>query len=575
MASAATTTDVLIVGAGFAGMYMLHKLRQAGISGQVVEAGSGVGGTWFWNRYPGARVDIQSLEYSFGFDEELQREWRWSERYAPQPELLAYADHIAYHFDLRRDIRLDTRIAAATWDEAAQRWRIATDTGDGYDCRYFILATGCLSIPTEVSFPGIEDFNGSIYRTSRWPHEGTDFTGQRVGIIGTGSSAIQSIPVIAAQAAQLTVFQRTPNYSVPAHNGPIPPADLEAWKRDPRGYRAASRDTVGGFQNEARTDVLATESSPEDIRAELDRRWAWGGFRLLGAFGDTAIDPAANRIIQDFIAEKIREQVADPKVADLLTPKQHYFGTKRPCVDTGYFATFNRDNVELVDLHAAPIVTFNTDGIATTARQHDFDAIVLATGFDAMTGAIDRIDIRGVGGRRIQDHWAEGPRTYLGLTVAGFPNMFTITGPGSPSVLTNMINSIEQHVEWIADCLSWLADRKMASIEATPEAEAAWCRHVAEAVTPTLLPTANSWYMGANVPGKPRIFMPYAGGLNNYTHICNQVAAKGYEGFTIRAGETILSDSREFSSHPPMPDIPAKLLPIIVERLTAAGLMPA
>ena len=575
MASAATTTDVLIVGAGFAGMYMLHKLRQAGISGRVVEAGSGVGGTWFWNRYPGARVDIQSLEYSFGFDEGLQREWRWSERYAPQPELLAYADHIADHFDLRRDIRLDTRIAAATWDEAAQRWRIATDTGDGYDCRYFVLATGCLSIPTEVSFPGIEDFKGSIYRTSRWPHEGTDFTGQRVGIIGTGSSAIQSIPVIAAQAAQLTVFQRTPNYSVPAHNGPIPPADLEAWERDPRGYRAASRDTAGGFQNEARTDVLATESSPEDIRAELDRRWAWGGFRLLGAFADTAIDPAANRIIQDFIAEKIREQVADPKVADLLTPKQHYFGTKRPCVDTGYFATFNRDNVELVDLHAAPIVTFNTGGIATTARQHDFDAIVLATGFDAMTGAIDRIDIRGVGGRRIQDHWAEGPRTYLGLTVAGFPNMFTITGPGSPSVLTNMINAIEQHVEWIADCLSWLADRQMASIEATPEAEAAWCRHVAEAVTPTLLPTANSWYMGANVPGKPRMFMPYAGGLNTYTDICNQVAAKGYEGFTIRAGETILSNSREFSSHPPMPDIPAKLLPIIVERLTAAGLMPA
>ena len=575
MASAATTTDVLIVGAGFAGMYMLHKLRQAGIAGQVVEAGSGVGGTWFWNRYPGARVDVQSLEYSFSFDEGLEREWRWSERYAPQAELLAYADHVADRFDLRRDIRLDTRITAATWDEAAQCWHIATDTGDGYDCRYFILATGCLSIPTEISFPGIEDFKGPIYRTSRWPCAGPDFAGQRVGIIGTGSSAIQSIPVIAAQAAQLTVFQRTPNYSMPAHNGPIPPADLEAWQRDPRGYRAASRDTAGGYQNEFRADVLATESSPEDIRAELDRRWAWGGFRLLGAFGDTAIDPAANRIIQDYIAEKIREQVVDPKVADLLTPKQHYFGTKRPCVDTGYFATFNRDNVELVDLHTAPIVTFNTGGIATIARQHDFDAIVLATGFDAMTGAIDRIDIRGVGGRRIKDHWAEGPRTYLGLMVSGFPNMFTITGPGSPSVLTNMINAIEQHVEWIADCLSWLAERQMASIEATPEAEAAWHRHVAEAVAPTLLPTANSWYMGANVPGKPRTFMAYAGGLNTYTGICKQVAAKGYEGFTILAGGTVLSNSREFASYPPLPDIPAKLLPMIVERLTAAGLMSA
>jgi cyclohexanone monooxygenase len=571
---ATTTTDALIVGAGFAGMYMLHKLRQVGVAAQVVEAGSGVGGTWFWNRYPGARVDIQSLEYSFGFDEALEQEWRWSERYAPQPELLAYADHIADRFDLRRDIRLDTRVTAASWDEARQRWQIETDTGDGYDCRYLILATGCLSIPTEVSFPGIEDFAGPIYRTSRWPHEGVDFTGLRVGIIGTGSSAIQSIPVIAEQAAQLTVFQRTPNYSVPAHNGPIPAADLEAWQRDPRAYRAASRDTVGGFQNEARPDVLATESTPEAIRAELERRWAWGGFRLLGAFADTAIDPDANRIVQDFIAEKIREQVRDPRVADLLTPKQHYFGTKRPCVDTGYFATFNRDNVELVDLHAAPIVRFNAGGIATTARQHDFDAIVLATGFDAMTGAIDRIDIRGAGGRRIRDHWAEGPRTYLGLMIAGFPNLFTITGPGSPSVLTNMINSIEQHVEWVADCLSWLGDRQQASIEATPEAEAAWCRHVAEAVTPTLLPTANSWYMGANVPGKPRVFMPYAGGLNTYTEICNQVAAKGYEGFTIRAGDTVLSDARHFTSHPPMPDIPPKLLPIIVERLTAAGLMP-
>jgi cyclohexanone monooxygenase len=575
MATATTATDVLIVGAGFAGMYMLHKLRQAGIPAQVVEAGSGVGGTWFWNRYPGARVDIQSLEYSFGFDEALEMEWRWSERYAPQPELLAYADHVADRFDLRRDIRLNTRVAAAAWDDGAHRWHVTTDTGAAYDCRYFILATGCLSVPTDVTFPGIDDFKGPIYRTSRWPHEGVDFSGQRVGIIGTGSSAIQSIPIIAEQAAKLTVFQRTPNYSVPAHNGPIPAEDLDAWARDPRGYRAASRDTVGGFQNEARPDALATETPPDEVRAELERRWAWGGFRLLGAFADTAIDPEANRVIQDFIAEKIREQVRDPRVADLLTPKQHYFGTKRPCVDTGYYATFNRDNVELVDLHAAPIVTFNATGIATSARQHDFDAIVLATGFDAMTGAIDRIDIRGRNDVRIKDHWAEGPRTYLGLMIAGFPNMFTITGPGSPSVLTNMINSIEQHVEWVADCLSWLGSRQQTAIEASPEAEDQWCEHVRAAVTPTLLPQANSWYMGANVPGKPRMFMPYAGGLNTYTEICNQVAAKGYEGFVIRSGNTVLDNSPSFTSHPPMPDIPAPLLPIIVERLTAAGLMPA
>lgn len=572
--SATSHIDVLIVGAGFAGMYMLHKLRTAGFETKVFEAGAGVGGTWFWNRYPGARVDIQSLEYSFGFDAALEDEWRWSERYAPQPELLRYAEHVADRFDLKRDVTFNTRVASAHWDEADQRWRVTTDKGEEVQCRHLILATGCLSIPTEVTFSGLDDFAGDVYRTSRWPHEGVDFSGQRVGIIGTGSSAIQSIPFIAEQAEKLTVFQRTPNYSIPAHNGPIPDADMEAWAKDPRAYRAASRDTVGGFQNEA-NEALATDTPPEDVRTELERRWAWGGFRILGAFADTAIDPEANRMVQDFIASKIREQVSDPAVADLLTPKDHPFGTKRPCVDTGYYATFNRPNVELINLRDEPLVAFDATGLLTEARHYDFDAVVLATGFDAMTGAIDRIDIRGVGGRTMKQHWAEGPKTYLGLMVTGFPNLFTITGPGSPSVLTNMLNSIEQHVEWIADCLVSLQRRQQTSIEASAEAEAAWCRHSAEAVAPSMLPQANSWYMGANVPGKPRMFMPYAGGLNTYTEICRQVADKGYEGFIIRQGEQIHSDSRAFTSHPPMPDIPEKLMPIIVERLTAAGLMPA
>jgi len=566
--------DALIVGAGFAGMYMLHKLRGLGFNATVVEAGSGVGGTWYWNRYPGARVDIQSLEYSFGFDEELEAEWRWSERYAPQPELLRYAEHVAERFDLKRDIRFSTRVTAAHWDDAAQEWNVQTETGPALRCRHLILATGCLSIPTDVTFPGIDTFRGDIYRTSRWPHEGVDFSGKRVGIIGTGSSAIQSIPIIAGQAEHLTVFQRTPNYSMPAHNGPIPDADFEAWSKDPRGYRAASRDTGGGFQNEA-SDALITDTAPEEIRTELERRWAWGGFRILGAYADTAIDPEANRIIQDFVAEKIREQVADPAVAARLTPKDHPFGTKRPCVDTGYYATFNRPNVALVDLRAEPLATFTEDGIRTAARDYAFDAVVLATGFDAMTGAIERIDLVGRGGRRIRDHWIEGPRTYLGLMISGFPNLFTITGPGSPSVLTNMINSIEQHVEWIADCLVALKQRQQTSIEASEEAEATWCRHSAEAVTPTLLPQANSWYMGANVPGKPRMFMPYAGGLNNYTEICRQVAAKDYEGFVIRQGERVLSESRVFTSQPAPGEIPEKLAPIIMERLMAAGLLPA
>jgi cyclohexanone monooxygenase len=570
----APALDALIVGAGFAGMYMLHKLRGLGFQAKGVEAGSSVGGTWYWNRYPGARVDIQSLEYSFGFDEELERQWRWSERYAPQPELLRYAEHVAERFDLKRDIRFNTRVTAAHWDEPAQAWAVTTDTGDPVRCRHLILATGCLSIPTDVTFPGLDTYKGKVYRTSRWPHEGVDFSQLRVGIIGTGSSAIQSIPIIAEQAAHLTVFQRTPNYSMPAHNGPIPEADFEAWAKDPRAYRAASKDTVGGFQNEA-SDRLATETPPDEIRAELERRWAWGGFRILGAFADTAIDPEANRILHEFIAQKIREQVADPALAELLTPKDHPFGTKRPCVDTGYYATFNRPNIKLVDLRAEPLVSFNAEGIKTSANTYAFDAVVLATGFDAMTGAIDRIDLRGIGGQRIKDHWAEGPRTYLGLMVAGFPNLFTITGPGSPSVLTNMINSIEQHVEWIADCLVSLKQRQQTSIEASPEAEAAWCRHVAEAVTPTMLPQANSWYMGANVPGKPRMFMPYAGGLNNYTEICRQVAAKDYEGFIIRQGPQVLSESRVFTSLPEPGEIPEKLMPIIAGRLMAAGLLPA
>ena len=566
--------DALIVGAGFAGMYMLHRLRAAGIEAKVVEAGAGVGGTWYWNRYPGARVDIQSLEYSFGFDEALETEWRWSERYAPQPELLRYAEHVAERFDLKRDIQLNTRVAAAHWDEDDQLWEVTTDAGARIICRHLILATGCLSIPTEVTFPGLDTFTGDVYRTSRWPHEGVDFTGKKVGIIGTGSSAIQSIPIIAEQADRLTVFQRTPNYSIPAHNGPIPKADLDAWAKDPRAYRAASLDTIGGFQNEA-NDALATDTPPEAVRTELERRWAWGGFRILGAFADTSIDPDANKMVQDFVADKIRAQVKDPAVADRLTPKDHPFGTKRPCVDTGYYATFNRPNVDLIDLRSEPLVSFDATGIRTEAQHYPFDAVVLATGFDAMTGAIDRIDIRGVGGRRIQGHWAEGPRTYLGLMVAGFPNMFTITGPGSPSVLTNMLNSIEQHVEWISDCLASLYQRQQTSIEASAEAEAAWCRHVAEAVTPSLLPQANSWYMGANVPGKPRMFMPYAGGLNTYTAICNEVAAKDYEGFIIRQGQQLHPNSHSFTSHPPVGEIPEKLMPIIVERLSAAGLLPA
>lgn len=561
--------DVLIVGAGFAGMYMALKCREQGLKYHVVEAGSGVGGTWYWNRYPGARVDIQSLEYSFGFDERLEQEWRWSERYAPQPELLAYANHVADRFELKQDIRFNTRVTAANWQAADDRWDVSLDNGELVHARFVIMATGCLSVPTDVTFPGIEDYQGRVYRTSRWPHDGVDFAGQTVGIIGTGSSAIQSIPIIAAQAEKLTVFQRTPNYSMPAHNGPIPDPDFQEWLADPRAYRARSRATVGGFWNEAREDVLLINTPPEEIRQELERRWAWGGFRILGGFADQAMDPDANRIVHEFVAAKIREQVKDPKVADLLTPKDHPFATKRPCVDTGYYATYNRDNVDLVDLRADPLETFTATGIKTKDNRFDFDAVVLATGFDAMTGAIDRIDIRGVGGETMKEHWANGPETYLGLMVAGFPNMFLITGPGSPSVLTNMINSIEQHVEYVASIIGALNASQAGRIEATREAERLWTDHVDQTAAMTLLPQANSWYMGANVPGKPRRFMPYAGGLHTYTDICNTVRDKGWEGFVVARGDQLLSESRTFTTYPPPPeDMAPHLMEMAMSRVS-------
>ncbi len=557
--------DVLIVGAGFSGMYMALKAREQGLSHQVIEAGSGVGGTWYWNRYPGARVDIQSLEYSFGFDEKLEQEWRWTERYAPQPELLAYANHVADRFALRPAIRFNTRVTAAHWDAAADGWNVTLDTDEVIPARFVVLATGCLSVPTDVTFAGLGDYQGRIYRTSRWPHEGVDFSGQRVGIIGTGSSAIQSIPIIAETAAHLTVFQRTPNYSMPAHNGPIPEADWQEWLADPKAYRARSRATVGGFWNEAREDAIAIHTPPDEIKAELERRWAWGGFRILSGFADQGIDPAANKIIADFVAAKIREQVKDPKIAELLTPKDHPFGTKRPCVDTGYYATYNRDNVELVDLRADPLETFTATGIKTANRSFDFDAVVLATGFDAMTGAIERIDIRGVNGETIKAHWAAGPETYLGLMVAGFPNLFLITGPGSPSVLTNMIHSIEQHVEYVASIIADLNANQAGRIEATREAEQLWTDHCDQTAAMTLLPQANSWYMGANVPGKPRRFMAYAGGLHTYTDICNAVRDKGWEGFRIARGDQVLHDSATFTSYPPPPE---NMAPHLLEMAT-------
>jgi cyclohexanone monooxygenase len=526
-------TDVVIVGAGFAGLYMLHNVRKLGYAARLFEAGSGVGGTWFWNRYPGARVDIESQEYSYSFSEELEKEWEWTERYASQPELLKYLNHVADRFDLRRDIQLNTRVTAATFDETSARWSIVTNAGDTVWARFCIMATGCLSVAKQPEFPGVETFKGKTYHTGHWPHEPVDFSGQRVGVIGTGSSAIQSIPEIARQAAHLYVFQRTPNYSVPAHNAPVDPELARDWKANRVAYRQQARETGFGIRHLDQSERSVFDATPEERQRAYEERWARGGFSLAGAFADIVVNKEANAIAADFVANKIRSIVKKPDVAEKLVPKSYPIVTKRLCVDTGYYATFNRDNVTLVDVAAAPIKEITATGLRTAEQTYELDSIVYAIGFDAMTGALNNIDIRGRRGIRLKEKWADGPRTYLGLMVAGFPNLFIITGPGSPSVLCNMALAIEQHVDWIANCIGYLSERQLGAIEATPTAESAWVANVNEIADATLFPLANSWYIGANIPGKPRVFMPYIGGFPVYRQACDDIAAKNYEGFVL------------------------------------------
>ena len=524
--------DAVIVGAGFAGLYMLHRLRGLGLTVRVFEAGDGIGGTWYWNRYPGARCDVESLDYSYSFSDELQQEWTWTERYASQPEILAYVEHVADRFDLRRDVQLSTRVTAARFDEATGRWTVETDRGDRVSTPYCIMATGCLSTAQVPAFAGLETFEGRWYHTGRWPHEGVDFTGQRVGVIGTGSSAIQSIPIVARQAAHLFVFQRTPNYSIPARNGPLDPEQARAWKAAYAEHRRAARESRIGFVVE-RNEHSALAVPPEERRREYEARWQRGGLGFSATFADLLTSPEANETAAEYFHAKIREIVRDPAVAEALIPRDYPLGTKRLCVDTDYYATFNRPNVTLVDLRTSPIEAFTPRGLRTRDAAYALDSVVFATGFDAMTGALLAIDVRGRGGASLRDRWSAGPRTYLGLAIAGFPNLFTITGPGSPSVLSNMIVSIEQHVDWIADCISHLRARGLRVVEASVEAEDAWVAHVNELGDATLYPRARSWYTGANVPGKPRVFMPYVGGVNAYRRVCDDVAARGYAGFTL------------------------------------------
>ncbi len=523
--------DAVVVGAGFAGMYMLHRLRGQGLAVQVIERGDGVGGTWYWNRYPGARCDVQSMEYSYQFDEALQQEWKWSERFSPQPEILAYANHVADRFDLRRDIQFETSVVAAHFDEATLRWRVETDAGEVFLARFCIMATGCLSSWNVPDFPGLDDFEGECFHTGRWPHEEVDFSGKRVAVIGTGSSGIQAIPVIAQQAAELFVFQRTANFSVPARNGPLDPDYERGVKVDYANFRERNAMQAGGL--DTKPNEISALAVGDEERAEVyEDRWRDGGLPFLSAFNDLALDRASNDTAADFVRQKIGEIVDDLAVAEQLCP-DNTIGCKRPCVDTNYYATFNLPHVHLVDIRETGITEITAKSVRAGDRAVEVDSLVLATGYDAMTGALAAIDIRGRGELPLTEKWAEGPKTYLGLGVAGFPNLFIITGPGSPSVLSNMIPSIEQHVNWIADCIAYLDEKGLALIEADPDAEAAWGAHVNDVASLTLYTTGcNSWYQGANIPGKPRVFMPYIG-FPPYVEKCNEVAAKGYEGFRL------------------------------------------
>jgi cation diffusion facilitator CzcD-associated flavoprotein CzcO len=531
--------DAVIIGAGFSGMYMLHSLRdKLGLNARVLEAGDGVGGTWYWNRYPGARCDTPSYIYCYTFDRNLVQEWEWSERYPEQDEILRYLEHCAERFDLKPDIEFGKRVNGVEYDDATRRWHVRTEQGDDYTAQFVITAAGCLTASNMPAIPGIDSFQGRSYHTSRWPHEGVDFTARRVAVIGTGATAVQAIPIIAQQAKHLTVFQRTPAFCVPARNGKVDPEITRARKANYDQVVENIRKSFFGFELDF-IPKSVLETTPEEREREFDRMWDTGGFEFwLANYHDLFFSQEANDVIAAYLKRKIRETVFDPVVAEKLVPKTYPFGTKRQPLDTNYFETFNKRNVLLVDAATdGPIEAITPKGIRAGGKEYEFDIIVYATGFDAMTGAIKNLAIKGRGGQSLNDLWADGPETYLGLGVAGFPNLFTITGPQSPSAFSNVPVSIEQHVEWITDCIAHLRRHGLHTIEATPQAQREWGEHVLELVAKTLVPGTASWYMGANVPGKPRKFLAYIGpeGVGGYRRTCADVVADGYRGFVLQA----------------------------------------
>lgn len=528
----ANQLDLLIVGAGFAGLYQLHRARQLGLRARIIEAATDVGGTWWWNRYPGARCDIESMQYSYSWDDQLQQDWTWTERFATQPEILSYIRHVADRFDLRRDITFGRRVLAGQYDGAAQNWTVELDDGSRVTSRFLVLATGCLSSSRLPDIEGRDSFTGTVLQTADWPEGGVDLSAKRVVVIGTGSSAIQAIPEIAKQAGFVHVLQRTPNFSVPARNQKLAEQYIRGWKADYPALRERARKETGSgtlYDFPTRSALAAT---PEEREAEYRWRWEKGGANFMHAFNDLVLNEEANHTAADFIRDRIREMVKDPETAEALCPKDYPIFTKRICVDSGYYQTFNRDNVELVNLRKAPLERILPQGVQVGDRIIEADVIVYATGFDAMTGAITAIDLRGPNRQTIPEKWAEGPKSYLGIAIAGFPNLFTITGPGSPSVLSNVVVSIEQHVDWVSRLIGHMQRTGLSEVTATTDAEEAWVAHVREVAAATLLPRAASWYMGANIPGKPRVFMPYIG-LSKYREICEDVAADNYRGFAF------------------------------------------
>lgn len=532
--------DVVVVGAGFSGLYLLYRLRKAGFSTRVFERGGDVGGTWYWNRYPGARCDVESLQYSYSFDEQLQQDWHWPEKFSAQPDILAYANHVADRFNLKKDIEFNIEVKASWFDENLKTWKITTNTGEEINAQYFIMATGCISTTQIPNIKGLSDYVGNTFHTGDWPHEEVDFSGQSIAVIGTGSSGIQSIPVLAKQAKKLTVFQRTPNYSIPSQNEPMTKKYERSWKDVYSERRKEMRYSAHGSLKDL-NDVPAL-SVDEDQRQELyTKRWAIGGTGFLGSFNDLLTNADANYTAAEYVRQQIKRVVKDKETAEILCPRSYPIGTKRICIDTGYFETYNRENVKLVDISKKPIQRLVADGIIVDDQLYPFDSIIFATGFDAMTGSIFNVDIKGRGGLALKEKWNAGPKTYLGLMSASFPNLFMITGPGSPSVKSNMIMSIEQHVDLVIETLLSMRRKGLSVVEPELEAENKWVDHVQEVANKTLFPQANSWYMGANIPGKPRLFMPYIGGVGAYREICEEIVANNYRGFKFEKSKQAIA----------------------------------